>query len=178
MPTDRPSPLEAALQAERQPAYKEVEARLILETVEDGIYGLDRDGVTTFANRAAEVMTGFHTEELLGRRQHEMIHHSYPDGSHHPAEACPIYRALRAGVTYRNSNDIFWRKDGSSFPVGYISKPILVEGRVEGTVVLFRDISRRKRHEAWARAKEEVMQSITSPPADRRDPEQDRLDLS
>jgi PAS domain S-box-containing protein len=160
--TDVTSPMEAALRTERQLARQTTQAQLILETVEDGIYGLDLAGVTTFANRAAEAMTGFTAAELLGNRQHEMIHHSYADGEHRPAQDCPIYLALRDGTVSRNDDDIFWCKDGSSFPVGYISKPIVVNGQPEGAVVIFRDISQRKRHEAWAKAKDAVMLSVTS----------------
>ena len=53
---------------------------LILNAAGEGIYGLDEEGHITFANPAAERMTGYSFSELSGKRQHDMIHHSKSDG--------------------------------------------------------------------------------------------------
>ncbi|PHR92706.1 MAG: PAS domain-containing sensor histidine kinase, partial [Robiginitomaculum sp.] len=97
---------------------------MILEATGDGVYGLNADGKTIFANPAAARLSGFSIEEMLGKSQHELSHHSYRDGSPYPVHNCPIYKAFKDGKVHRESNEVFWRKDGSSFPVEYVSTPI------------------------------------------------------
>ena len=127
------------------------ELELILNTAAEGIYGLDTEGRTTFANPAAARMVGRSREELIGQSQHDLIHHSRPDGSPYPAKDCPIYAAYRDGTVHHVDDEVFWRKDGSSFPVEYTSAPIREDGRIAGAVVTFRDISERRRAEAAQR---------------------------
>ncbi|UCE71995.1 MAG: EAL domain-containing protein [Nitrospiraceae bacterium] len=121
---------------------------LILSTAGEGIYGLDLNGNTTFINPAAAEMIGWNPEELIGLNQHKVLHHSREDGSPYPPEECPIYAALNDGEVHRVSNEVFWRKDGSCFPVEYISTPMRnKKGEIEGAVVVFSDITGRKHME-------------------------------
>ena len=133
----------------------ERENRLILNAVGEGIYGVDCDGNTTFVNPAAARLTGFRVEELLGAHQHEISHHTRADGTPYPSEDCPIYATFVDGRARRVSDDLFWRKDGTSFPVEYVSTPVVGEsGEIEGAVVTFADITERKRSEEAIRAGE------------------------
>lgn len=125
----------------------ERENQLILRAAGEGIYGVNADGGTTFVNPAAERMLGWHAEELIGRNIHGVIHHSKCDGSRYPMRHCPIYAAFRDGEVHQVDDEVFWRKDGTSFPVQYTSTPIRDQGRLVGAVVVFRDISDRKRAE-------------------------------
>jgi len=120
---------------------------LILNSAGEGIYGLDMRGNTTFINPAAVKMLGFSQEELVGKPQHALIHHSKPDGTHYPREECHIYAAFKDGKVHQETNEVFWRKNGSSFPVEYVSTPIRENGKLTGAVVNFRDISKRKEKE-------------------------------
>ena len=95
----------------------------ILESVGDGIFGVDLDGNCTVVNPAASQMLGFKPEELLGRNFHALIHHTRADGTPYPQEECPIQNSLRDLDTVRVSNEVFWRKDGTSFPVEYVARP-------------------------------------------------------
>ncbi|MBT4702964.1 MAG: response regulator [Rhodospirillaceae bacterium] len=122
----------------------EEHSQLILDSVGEGIYGVDSDGSFTFVNPTALEMLGFTDKELIGNNSHELIHHTHPDGSSHPNEKCPMLLARLDGKDYTDSNDVFWRKDGTSFPVEYTSKPIMKEGELVGNVVAFRDITERK----------------------------------
>lgn len=111
----------------------------VLNAVDDGIYVLDRQGHTIFANEAAVRMLGYTLREMLGRPQHGLIHHTRVDGSAYPVEECPIYQCVTDGVYERVGGDVFWRKDGRPLRVDYTSVPIK-EGRiVHGAVVTFRD---------------------------------------
>ncbi|HUR49000.1 MAG TPA: SpoIIE family protein phosphatase [Acidimicrobiales bacterium] len=120
-------------------------SQLVLDAATEGVYGLDRDGRLTFINPAAVQLFGWPADELLGRSMHEMTHHTRPDGSAYPREDCPMTRSIREGTTSRIVDEIFWRRDGSSFPVRYTATPLLEEGVIAGAVVTFEDRSARAR---------------------------------
>ena len=117
---------------------------MVLKSAGEGIFGLDLDGNATFVNPAAARITGWKVEELVGRPQHNVLHHTKTDGSPYPREECPIHAALEDGTTQSRDEEVFWRKDGTSFPVEYTSSPILQDGEVVGAVVTFKDITERK----------------------------------
>ena len=120
----------------------------VLKSAGEGIFGLDLEGNATFVNPAAARMTGWEAEELVGRPQHEVLHHTKRDGSPYPRDECPIQAALEDGTTHSRNDEVFWRKDGTNFPVEYMSSPILQDGEVVGAVVTFKDITERKALEA------------------------------
>lgn len=125
---------------------------LILNSVADGIYGVDMHGNSTFVNRAMERITGWQADELIGMNQHDLLHHTRIDGSVFPGVDCPVYHTFRDNMPRYVGDDIFWRKDGTSFPVEYSSTPVKDEAaRVVGAVVVFRDITERKAAEEKAR---------------------------
>ena len=133
---------------------------LILTQAGEGIYGLDVDGNTTFVNPSAASMLGHRIEDLVGRNMHDVLHHSKPDGTPYPADACPIRAAIRDGQVHRVGDEVFWRKDGTSFPVEYVSTPIREADRVVGAVIVFRDITARKLTESTLRASEERLELV------------------
>ncbi len=115
--------------------------RLLLESTGEGIFGIDADGACTFINQSALEMLGFAYEDIIGRSSHDLTHHSHEDGSPYPVESCPIYDAFRTGTPCRVQKEVFWRKDGTSFPVEYSAYPIIEEGEVLGAVTVFRDVT-------------------------------------
>lgn len=116
----------------------------ILNASAVGIYGLDMNGKTTFCNPSAAAMIGCSIDEIVGKNQHELIHHSRMDGSPYPVEDCYIYSALHLQASYMVRDEVFWRKDGTSFQVEYISTPLFEDGVQKGAVVTFKDISAQK----------------------------------
>ena len=133
--------------AERDLNQAYADNRMILEAAGEGIYGLDCDGNTTFVNPSAATMLGYSSEELIGQSMHSLLHHTKPDGSHYHKENCPIYAAFKDGAVHHIDDDIFWRKDGSSFPVSFTSTPIRQGDKITGAVVVFKDVSERKQAE-------------------------------
>ncbi len=118
--------------------------QLILDSSGDGIYGIDTEGNTTFINQTATRLIGWTETEMIGRNQHDLIHHTRVDGSKYPMDECPVGKVMISGKSITLDNEIFWRKDGSSFPVEYTASPIEENGEVIGAVLLFRDITQRK----------------------------------
>ncbi len=133
---------------------------LILNQAGEGIYGLDRQGRTTFSNPSAAAMLGYPVDELLGRPMHDLLHHSWPDGTPYPQEECPIYAVLRDGVTRRVDHDTFWKKDGTSFPVEYVSTAIRDNDEVVGAVVVFHDITEQLEAERAVREGQERFRQL------------------
>jgi len=114
---------------------------LILDSAGEGIFGLDLNGKVIFVNKAATVMLGWTPEELEGNSLHDLVHHTYSDGSPHPADQCPMRMTCRDGQVHFRSNDVFWSKDGTSFPIEYVSTPIIEDDTLTGAVIVFRDMN-------------------------------------
>jgi len=125
----------------------EERSRLLLESAQEGIFGVGEDGLVNFINPAGLKMLGFNTEEVIGQKIHPLIHHTRTDGSPYPIEECPMYHSLTQGMIGNRDDEVLWRKDGTSFPVEYTSVPIRKNGSIAGTVAVFRDINERKEAE-------------------------------
>ncbi len=151
------------IERQREVAYEELvrlqaSQQMILDAAGEGIYGLDGDGRITFGNTATHDIVGWHTEDVLGQRAHDVHHHSHSDGSVYPRDECPIYAALKDGEVHNVDSEVFWHANGSPVPVEYTSTPILTDGKPDGAVVVFRDITERRkierqREEAYAEIK-------------------------
>ncbi len=136
----------------------------ILESVGDGIFAIDLDGNVTVANAAAAQMLGYKKEELLGRNLHELIHHTHADGTYFPYSDSPIRKSLTNLDTIRVSDQVFWRKDGTSFPVEYVARPQIDTSSdagsavAVGVVVAFTDTTERS---ALDRMKDEFISTVS-----------------
>jgi PAS domain S-box-containing protein len=117
---------------------------LILASAGEGIYGVDLDGNTTFINPSAAKMLGWEVKDLLGKPQHETIHHHHHDGRPYPKEDFPVFVSHEKTQIHNVENEVFWRKDGTSFPVQYVTKPVINEGQITGSVITFSDITEQK----------------------------------
>jgi len=127
----------------------EARVRLLLDSTSEAIYGVDTQGICTFANPACVRMLGYASEDdLIGKRIHDLIHYAYPDGRPYPMEDCAVRVATLAGQAGHRNDEVHWRADGSSFPVEYWSHPMYKDGELVGSVVAFIDISEHKQTEA------------------------------
>jgi len=137
----------ATLKELRERTEIEERSRLILTSVNDGIIGMDTEGKLTFLNPAVPVLLGYSEEELLNNSMHALLHHHYPDGREFPREECSMYLTTIDGKMRMVDNEVLWRKDGTSLPVEYSTTPVFKDGAIVGTVVVFRDITERKKAE-------------------------------
>jgi len=133
------------------PSEVAAEIAIILDSISDGVYGVDLSGHIALVNRAAAAMLGYEPEALIGRHPHEVMHHSREDGSAFPAEECGLVNAVASGEDVPATEDVFWAHDGRSFPVEYESRAIVRGGVRVGSIVTFRDLSARRKAEVRAR---------------------------
>ncbi len=135
----------------------------ILESVGDGIYGLDLEGRVTVVNPAAAQMLGYRPQELLGRKIHPMAQHTRADGTPYLEEDSAVMKSIDRMDAMRVSNEVFWRKDGTSFPVDYVARPQIDtsegrSGKAIGVVVAFTDTTERR---ALDRMKDEFISTVS-----------------
>ena len=134
---------------------------MVLEHAGDGIYAVDGDGKAVLINSAALKMLGYEEHEIIGRVMHDNHHHSRIDLTSYPHDECPISLSFQKGESHIISDEVFWRKDGTSFPVEYVASPIREDGRITGAVVSFRDITvRKKAEEEISRLNKQLFQLI------------------
>jgi PAS domain S-box-containing protein len=130
--------------AEEQVQRLSRQNQLILDAAGEGILGLDLAGRVTFINPAGAELAGYRIGELIQKDFHQLVHHSRADGAPYPEHECSMFETLSTGVVRHERDEVFWRKDGTSFPVAYSSTPILEEDQIVGAVLTFRDITLRK----------------------------------
>lgn len=125
----------------------EENAKLLLESVGDGVFGVDLNDKLTFINPIALKMIGYTREEITGKCIHNIIHHSKANGSDYPITECPMYKTHVENKPYHVTDEVLWRKDGSFFYVEYRSTPMIRDNKVLGVVIAFSDITLRKQAE-------------------------------
>ena len=132
---------------------REEKLRLVLGSTGEGIYGVDLNGNCLLCNPAAAHLLGYDdVDQLLGKHMHTLMHYTRADGSAYPAEECRLCEPMRTGRAVHVDDDIFWREDGTSFPVEYRSLPMRRSGNLIGAVVSFADITERMRSEGRYRS--------------------------
>lgn len=134
--------------AEQALHASEQRIRLLLDSAAEAIYGEDLDGNCTFCNNSTARMLGYERPaDLIGQNMHTRMHHSRPDSGLIPIDDCPLIQAARAGIDYHSDDLVFWRADGTYFPAECWSHTLLDEGKPNGAVVTFLDVSERKQAE-------------------------------
>ncbi|WP_036770579.1 sigma 54-interacting transcriptional regulator [Photorhabdus australis] len=135
---------------------------LLLSSVGDGIYSINKQGLCTFINPAGAKMLGLQPEDVLSNNIHQIHHHTHENGEDYPVEECPIYAAVHDGIVHEGIQEIFWRRDGSCFPVEFTSTPVMRGGEIIGAVVVFRNITDRLNTEKQLTHALEELQDLKS----------------
>ena len=133
--------------------------RTVIDSMGQGMYTLDAEGRLTYMNQPAQDLLGYSLEDLIGAEFHHLAHSRRPDGTAFPSHECPILRSRRSGELVRVDDDMFVRADGTELPVAYTASPFSIGDGVEGTVVVFQDISERR---AEARRIERDLEKLAS----------------
>ena len=138
------------------------ELQLILNAVVEGLCGLDGGGNVTFCNDALLKMTGYRTEEVIGNSLHHLLHHSHPDGTKYGIEECAFQNAMKVREAIHMAGEIFWRKDGSCFPVEYWMRPLQQPSSLTEFVATIQDITAIEQAKDVLRRSEEKFRRIVS----------------
>jgi len=145
-------------EAERNRITRQMQ--LLLDSTDQGVYGVDLEGKCTFINRATCEMIGYGPEEVVGQNMHHLVHHHKPDGSPYRIEECPVSQTLTNGKGCHIDEEVLWRRDGTSIPVEYSSFPVVEEGGIRGAVVTVSDNTERKRAKEALQSSERLFRSI------------------
>lgn len=128
----------------REAEHARQDREMILSAPQEGICGLDGDGRITFINPSARRLLGWADDEGVGLALHGAVHHHRSDGTAYPSCECPMFLTLRDGQPREVMDEVYWRKDGTSFPVEYSVSAIRRDDVTTGVVVVFRDITQRR----------------------------------
>jgi PAS domain S-box-containing protein len=158
--TDMQEIIQRSAALEKQ--LRESEERFLsaMTSMAEGLYTVDVQGLVTAINPAACAMFGWTSDELLGKKMHDMTHYLHPDGTSFPASGCPGLQVLEKGEELREHADIFIRKGGTLFPVVMSASPLRAGDKITGVVVVFRDDTQRREAEEQLRESERLYRGI------------------
>ncbi|MBS4097188.1 MAG: PAS domain S-box protein [Sulfuricella sp.] len=146
---------------ERLRAHNAETTRTMLNTLSDGVYATDLEGLITFMNASAETILEWREDELIGQPAHQTLHHTRLDGKPFPLEACPLIKVLKDGASI-SGEDHFIRRDGNFVPVSYRANPLMSEGEIIGSLVSFQDITQRQQSEALIRLQKAALDAAAN----------------
>lgn len=136
----RSAAFEQALRESEQRLHNLVDYQsAVMNNMAEGLYAVDANGLVTSINPAGETILGWTSDELLGKKMHDVTHYKHPDGSPFPASDCPGLQVVQKGISLREHEDVFIRKDGNFVPVVFSASPLCEDDRVKGVIVSFRD---------------------------------------
>ncbi len=142
--------------------FIEQQNNMILDSVSEGIYGVDLAGKCTFINQALTDIMGWEKQDMLGNLQHEILHHTHADGTPHPSNKCPVYETFMDGEARFIDKDTFWKKNGQSISVEYSTTPIKDKlGNIVGSVVVFKDITQQLEHQKLQKKYEQDLEHVS-----------------
>ena len=121
-------------------------SQLVLSSLAQGVYQIDTLGLCRFINPSALDILRIEMQDVLGQSPHELFHHHDGRGATYPSEECPTSKTLRDGLV-RRSEEWFTRSNGELFLTDMLVAPMLDGRGIVGAVVIFEDISERKKME-------------------------------
>ncbi|HEY0269026.1 MAG TPA: diguanylate cyclase, partial [Methyloradius sp.] len=121
---------------------------------------LDKDGLIAFTNPKTQQLLGWTEEELHGKNAHLLIHYKHIDHTPYPEDECEMRNVMKSGLPFKSTDEVFWRKDGTPIHIDVTSVPMYRDEQIVGAVVVFDDITARKKIEQALRASEKSFREI------------------
>lgn len=135
--------------------------RNILNTITEGIYAIDHNGLCVYANNACWQILGFGSgSDVLGQNMHRLVHYKHANGEVYPGRQCKIGKALREGIEIVADDEVFWHKSGKAIPVRYHAYPQFKQNELIGAVVSFYDISQEQLQQRLLESSENKFRNI------------------
>ena len=132
----------------------------ITDNMGDGVITLDKNGVITFANTKACIILGYSQNELVGENAHSLIHYETKDGRFVSNEECPTMKKLKENLEYSCEDDTYIKKDKSKIDVAYKATPLIVNGATKGSIILFSDITEKKKNIKKLKLSDTIVKNI------------------
>ncbi len=124
---------------------KDESARHLLDSAAVGICGVNLEGRVTFANPTVATMSGYQTDELIGRPIYKLLFDSTRGDRAVSSKKALICEALEQGITRQSIDQVVCRKDGTNLPVDVTTAPIRKDSQLVGAVITVVDVTARKR---------------------------------
>lgn len=143
-----------------------LQATTVLDGLSKGIQILAKDGTLLYQNVAAERLLGLPLDARDTAQAHDISHHHRADGSVYPLQDCPICLTVADGLPRHVVDEVFFRRDGTAFPVEYSVVPVPADtaaGSDIGAIVSFRDVSDRKLEDALREIEPEILELMAQP---------------
>ncbi|CAK0757853.1 two-component system, sensor histidine kinase and response regulator [Gammaproteobacteria bacterium] len=137
------SVIDSTIRKKTEESIRKLSARnqLLLNSVSEGICGIDINGHISFINPAGARLLGWNIEDLIGEVFHDLCHYARADGTPYPSEECPIHSQFPKGIMFHSDSEIFWKCDGIPILMEITTTPIFEDGVTSGEVMIFRDIT-------------------------------------
>ena len=120
---------------------------IILESMGEGLLGVDKQGRITFVNPAGEKITGWTEADMAGKDFHDLLMHTDTREQRYPRERNPVLLTLQDQQVRHSDSDIFWSRNGQALPVEFTVTAINGTVDISSACVVFKDISERRARE-------------------------------
>ena len=117
----------------------------VTDSMGEGVYTLDAMGRCTFLNAEAERLIGWSFTEVRNRNLHDLVHFQDETGAKLSESDRAMIDSLRDTNKHYSEDQYFTHRDGRIFPVSVVAKRLEVDGAYVGVVIVFQDITERRR---------------------------------
>lgn len=148
------------VKAMRELNESKIQTEVLLHSMGEGVFGLNKDKKVAFVNPAGEHMVGMRQEDVVGKPIKELFNLTKSDETPYDMENSAIYQVFEDGRMHTVHNELFHRNDGTSFNVEFTCGPLRREDTIEGVVLVFRDITNRIRAEAEVKETQRRLRAI------------------
>lgn len=113
----------------------------LLDHLSEGVYFVDGNRVISYWNQAAERITGYRAEEVVGRHCHEnILRHVSAEGEELCLDGCPLHDTITDGESRKVATVFLHHRQGHRVPISVQTLPLVgSDGKITGAVEIFSD---------------------------------------